>query len=95
MGNSPSALRLAQALNDRDETEINRCIEHKSAKDCINDKIDPKGIKNSRFDRTDSYEFITCLGFASRLNDVDVVRRLVTAGADVTAASVSRPVLIE
>ena len=77
--------KLLQALNDEDQTAIRECVEDKSVKQWIDNRVDRKQIQNARCSFSDRIKDFTCLGFASGCSDSHTVRLLVQAGADVTA----------
>ena len=78
---------LLQALNDENKKTIRKCVQDKSVKKWIDNRVDPKQIQNAIFKPEDIYKDITCLCFASYWNDARTVQQLVLAGADVTATT--------
>ena len=79
------ALTLLQALNDRDQDVIDQCLKHESFAQFINNKVKIKEINNCKISFAACVKNKTCLGYASKCNDVCTVQQLVEAGADVTA----------
>ena len=77
------SLRLLQALNDKHQAAIDECVAAEGAKDWINYDVDPKQLDNPCREFKDVLS-ITCLTFASLVNDVQTVRQLVESGADPT-----------
>ena len=77
------SLRLLQALNDKHQAAIDECVAAEGAKDWINYDVDPKRLDNPVRAFKDVAS-ITCLTFASLVNDVQTVRQLVESGADPT-----------
>ena len=77
------SLRLLQALNDKHQAAIDECVAAEGAKDWINYDVDPKQLDNPVREFKDVTS-ITCLTFASLVNDVQTVRQLVESGADPT-----------
>ena len=77
------SLRLLQALNDKHQAAIDECVAAEGAKDWINYDVDPKQLDNPVREFKDVAS-ITCLTFASLVNDVQTVRQLVESGADPT-----------
>ena len=78
------ALRLLQALNDKRQTTIDRIVTVVGAERWINDQVNLKNLDSSCIDWMD-VEYVTCLTFASYVNDARTVRKLVKAGCDVKA----------
>ena len=76
--------RLLQALNDQNQTTIEECVAADGAKVWINNNVDPKPLDKPVVDFED-VKSITCLTFASLINDVRTVRQLVESGSDVRA----------
>ena len=76
--------RLLQALNDKSLEAINECVTADEAKVWINNNVDPKQLVDPVVDFKD-VERITCLTFASLVNDFQTVRQLVESGSDVRA----------
>ena len=77
------SLRLLQALNDKRQFAIDECVAAEGAKDWINYDVNPKQLHNPVREFKDVAS-ITCLTFASLVNDVETVRQLVDSGADPT-----------
>ena len=77
------SLRLLQALNDKHQAAIDECVAAEGAKDWINYDVDPKQLDNPVREFKDVAS-VTCLTFASLVNDVQTVRQLVESGADPT-----------
>ena len=76
--------RLLQALNDQNQTTIDECVAEDGPKVWINNNVDPKQLVKPVVDFKD-VESITCLTFASLVNDFQTVRQLVKSGSDVRA----------
>ena len=76
--------RLLQVLNDQRLADIDECVAEQGTKVWINKNVDPKQLVNPVVDFED-VESITCLTFASLVNDFRTVRQLVEAGSDVRA----------
>ena len=76
-------MRLLQALNDKQQAAIDECVAAEGAKDWINYDVDPKQLDNPVREFKDVAS-VTCLTFASLVNDVETVRQLVESGADPT-----------
>ena len=74
--------RLLQALNDQSPAAINECVTADDTKVWINNDVDPKQLVNPVVDFKD-VESVTCLTFASLVNDFQTVRQLVESGSDV------------
>ena len=79
-----SSLRLLHALNDQRQAAIDECVVAEGAKDWINNAVEPRQLFNPVSDFED-VKSITCLTFASLVNDARTVRQLVESGADVRA----------
>ena len=77
------SLRLLQALNDKHQATIDECVATEGAKDWNNYDVDPQQLDNPVREFKDVVS-ITCLTFASLVNDVQTVRQLVESGADPT-----------
>ena len=90
MSDNVEPRRLLQALNDEDASEIRDCLQDATVTQWINNNLSIKDIVNPRGKFSDSYEYITCLGFASRWSNARIVRHLVEAGADVTVTDSAR-----
>ena len=68
----------------KSETTISKCLSADDVKDWINNDVDPKQLRNPVRD-FQNVASITCLAFASLVNDAQTVRQLVESGADVRA----------
>ena len=78
------ALRLLQALNDKRQAAIDESVAAPNLSDWINDYVDLDRLDNS-VPYLIGVEHVTCLTFASYVNDARTVRQLVEAGCDVAA----------
>ena len=78
---SPQHL-LLQALNDRNQAAIVERLATVGVKHWINNRALPKKLENPIRQFKD-VESITCLAFASLVNDARTVQQLIEAGADV------------
>ena len=76
-------LRLLQALNDKSQTAMADSIAAPDATSWINNRVDPKRLDHPNMN-VDNLEPVTCLTFASHINEVLTVCQLVEAGCDVT-----------
>ena len=77
------ALRLLQALNDKRQAAIDVHVAAPDVTNWINDTVDLKRLYNP-VPYLGDVEHVTCLTFASEVNDYHTVRQLVDAGCDVT-----------
>ena len=91
MSDNVKPRRLLQALNDENESEIRDCLQDTAVTQWIDNNVRTKDIGNPRVKFCDDYLTITCLGYASRWNDVRIVRQLLEAGADVTVTDSTGP----
>ena len=67
----------------KNKSTIRKCVSSSDVKDWINNHVDIKHLDNSHIN-LNSVEHVTCLTFASYVNDAGTVRQLVEAGSDVT-----------
>ena len=79
-----NALRLLQALNDQNDTEIDECLSLKDVHHWINNEIKLNKLRNP-VTSFDPEKHTTCIKYAVRHCDAVTVRRLLEAGADVRA----------
>ena len=77
------ALRLLQALNDKRQAAIDENVSAPDVKNRINDHVERKRLDNPVWYLI-GVDHVTCLTFASFVNDARTVRQLVEAGCDVT-----------
>lgn len=79
---SGKSAQLLQALIDKDVQQFEECLRDKTLKTWINNTANTDQVINSNYNEDLKYD--TCLGYACANSKVDIVKRLVEEGADVT-----------